>query len=53
VDQDESKLPPEPLRFLGARLTNALLERQDRRMDRGRGIGEMDPLILRIVNKLS
>ena len=50
VDQKESKLPGEPLRYLGTRLTTALLERQDRKMDRGGGVGEMDPLILRVVN---
>jgi hypothetical protein len=53
VDQNEAKIPGEPLRYLGTRLTTALLERQDRRMDRGGGVGEMDPLILRIVNRLS
>ena len=52
VDQKESKIPGEPLRYLGTRLTTTLLERQDRRMDRGGGVGEMDPLILRVVNKL-
>ena len=53
VDQKESRLPGEPLRYLGTRLTTALLERQDRRMDKGGGVGEMDPLILRLVNRLS
>ncbi|HYU60206.1 MAG TPA: FAD-binding oxidoreductase [Solirubrobacterales bacterium] len=54
VDQKESRLPGEPLRYLGTRLTTALLERQDRKMDRGGGgVGEMDPLILRVVNRLS
>jgi glycine/D-amino acid oxidase-like deaminating enzyme len=52
VDQAEASIPPEPLRFLGTRLTTALLDRQDRRMERGGGVGEMDPLILRIVNRL-
>ena len=52
VDQKETKLPGEPLRYLGTRLTTALLDRQDRKMDRGGGVGEMDPLILRVVNKL-
>jgi len=52
VDQREGRFPPEPLRFLGTRLTTALLERQDRRMDAGGGAGEMDPLLLRIVNRL-
>jgi glycine/D-amino acid oxidase-like deaminating enzyme len=53
VDQDtEPSIPPEPLRFLGTRLTTALLDRQDRRMDRGGGVGQMDPLLLRIINRL-
>jgi glycine/D-amino acid oxidase-like deaminating enzyme len=44
VNQDtEPRLPPEPLRFLGTRLTTKLLDRQDLRMDRGAGVGEMDP----------
>jgi glycine/D-amino acid oxidase-like deaminating enzyme len=41
--------PPEPVRFAGARLTERLLERQDRRFDRGNGSGEMDPLLLRML----
>ncbi len=53
VNGRESRIPPDPLRFLGARITTALLERQDRRMDAGGGIGEMDPLLLRLVNRLS
>jgi glycine/D-amino acid oxidase-like deaminating enzyme len=54
VNQEaEPAIPPEPLRFLGARLTTALLERQDRRMDAGGGVGEMDPLLLRVINRLS
>jgi glycine/D-amino acid oxidase-like deaminating enzyme len=53
VNQRESTMPPEPLRFLGARLTTALLERQDRRMDAGDAVGEMDPVLLRAVNRLS
>jgi glycine/D-amino acid oxidase-like deaminating enzyme len=52
VDQKIAKLPPEPIRFLGTRLTTRLLERQDRRMDRGKGVGEMDPLLLRLINRL-
>jgi len=52
VGQDESTIPPEPLRFIGARLTTRLLERQDRRMDRGGAVGEMDPLMLRLINRL-
>jgi glycine/D-amino acid oxidase-like deaminating enzyme len=53
VNQDkEPGLPPEPLRFLGTRLTTALLDRQDRRMDRGGAAAEMDPLLLRVINRL-
>ena len=48
----EPDLPPEPLRFLGTRLTTRLLERQDRSMDEGDGVGEMDPLLLRLINRL-
>jgi glycine/D-amino acid oxidase-like deaminating enzyme len=47
----EPDLPPEPLRYLGARLTARLLERQDRSMDEGDGVGEMDPLLLRLINR--
>ena len=54
VDQEkEPTLPPEPLRYLGTRLTTALLDRQDRRMDSGGGVGEMDPLLLRLINRFS
>lgn len=53
VNQErEPTIPPEPLRFLGTRLTTTLLDRQDRRMDRGGGVGEMDPLMLRLLNRL-
>ena len=48
----EPDLPPEPLRYLGTRLTAQLLERQDRSMDEGDGVGEMDPLLLRLINRL-
>jgi glycine/D-amino acid oxidase-like deaminating enzyme len=49
VNGRERGFPPEPLRFLGGRLTERLLERQDRRFDRGKGKGEMDPLLLRLL----
>jgi glycine/D-amino acid oxidase-like deaminating enzyme len=49
VNGRERNFPPEPLRLIGARLTEKLLERQDRRFDRGRGEGEMDPLLLRLL----
>jgi glycine/D-amino acid oxidase-like deaminating enzyme len=53
VNQErEPSIPSEPLRYIGTRLTTTLLERQDRRMDRGGGVGEMDPLMLRLINRL-
>jgi glycine/D-amino acid oxidase-like deaminating enzyme len=53
VNQDrEPRLPPEPLRFLGTTLTTKLLDRQDLRMDSGAEVGDMDPLLLRVINRL-
>lgn len=49
VNGRERGFPPEPLRLIGARLTERLLERQDRQFDAGKGRGDMDPLILRIL----
>jgi glycine/D-amino acid oxidase-like deaminating enzyme len=49
VKESGKSFPPEPVRFVGARLTERLLERQDRRFDRGKGRGEMDPLMLRLL----
>jgi glycine/D-amino acid oxidase-like deaminating enzyme len=50
VDGKEPAFPPEPIRFLGARLTERLLVHQDRHFDRGKGRGELDPLLLRLLN---
>jgi glycine/D-amino acid oxidase-like deaminating enzyme len=49
VNGRERGFPPEPIRFVGAKLTERLLERQDRRFDAGKGKGEMDPLLLRML----
>jgi glycine/D-amino acid oxidase-like deaminating enzyme len=43
-------LPPEPVAWLGAELSRQLLQRQDRRMDRGRSAGDADPLLLRLLD---
>lgn len=51
VNSKEPRLPPEPIRFAGGWLTEKLLLRQDRRFDRGKGAGEMDPLLLRLINR--
>ncbi|MBX7161198.1 MAG: FAD-binding oxidoreductase [Acidimicrobiia bacterium] len=53
VDSDEKAFPPEPLRWIGAELTRRALLRQDAALDAGADAGEMDPLLLRFVNKLS
>jgi glycine/D-amino acid oxidase-like deaminating enzyme len=53
VNQErEPTLPPEPLRFLGTTLTTKLLDRQDLRMDSDAEVGDMDPLLLRVINRL-
>jgi glycine/D-amino acid oxidase-like deaminating enzyme len=49
VNGKERSFPPEPLKLIGARVTERLLERQDRRFDRGTGVGEMDPVLLRLL----
>jgi glycine/D-amino acid oxidase-like deaminating enzyme len=52
VESKEPTFPPEPLTWLGAGLTRRALKRQDRRMDKGRDAGEMDPWVLRVAKKL-
>jgi glycine/D-amino acid oxidase-like deaminating enzyme len=51
VNQREGRLPPEPIRFLGSRLTTELLARHDRRMDQG-SLQDKPPLLLRLLRKL-
>lgn len=51
VNQRESRVPPEPVRFLGARLTTELLARHDLRMDQG-SLKDKEPLFLRLLRKL-
>lgn len=53
VDHPQASFPPEPLTWIGAELTRQLLQRQDRRMDRGRDAGDVDPLLLRILDRLA
>jgi glycine/D-amino acid oxidase-like deaminating enzyme len=48
----ELTFPPEPLRWAGAELTRRVMLRQDAGFERGKGHGGMDPLMLRLVNKL-
>ena len=53
VDHPQPSFPPEPLTWIGAELTRQLLQRQDRRMDRGADDGEVDPLLLRVLDRLA
>ena len=52
VDHHEGSFPPDPLRWVGAELTRRSLRRQDDRLDRGEATGEMDPLLMRIADRL-
>jgi glycine/D-amino acid oxidase-like deaminating enzyme len=51
VDAREPGFPPEPVRWMGAELTRRSLLRQDARFDRGKGSGDMDPVLLRVLNR--
>ena len=52
VDSREVRFPPEPLCWIGAELTRKTLLRQDAKFDEGRGGGEMEPVLLRVMNRL-
>jgi glycine/D-amino acid oxidase-like deaminating enzyme len=52
VDAKEGRFPPEPLTWLGAEFTRRVMLSQDRKMDAGKDVGDMDPLVLRITNRL-
>lgn len=52
VDGREPAFPPSSLTYLGAALSRWSLRRQDRAMAEGKGAGDMDPLLLRILKKL-
>ena len=51
VGAEEHSFPPEPLTWLGAALTRRMLLSQDRKMDKGKKVGDMDPLVLRLASK--
>ncbi len=53
VDAEEPAFPPDPLLWLSAELTRQSLLRQDRQMDADREVGDMDPWLLRVMDKLS
>lgn len=52
VDSKEVRFPPEPLSWAGAELTRRTLLRQDAKFDLNRGSGEMEPLLMKVMNKL-
>lgn len=52
VDHPQTPFPPEPIAWVGAELTRQLLQRQDRRMEAGHDGGEVDPLLLRALDRL-
>jgi glycine/D-amino acid oxidase-like deaminating enzyme len=53
VNRMPAAFPPEPIGWAGAELSRRALLRQDGKMDRGEPVGDMDPFILRILNKFS
>jgi glycine/D-amino acid oxidase-like deaminating enzyme len=53
VDRPVVPFPKEPLRWLGAEASRRALLRQDDQQEQGRGFGEMEPLLLRVMRKLS
>lgn len=52
VDRPVTSLPPEPLRWVGAELSRRSLLRQDAQNDAGKGGGEMEPLMMKVLNRL-
>ncbi|MEZ5170540.1 MAG: FAD-binding oxidoreductase [Acidimicrobiia bacterium] len=49
VDHPVASFPPEPLQWVGAELSRRALLRQDARNDAGRGGGEMEPLMMKVL----
>lgn len=52
VNSRETRFPPEPLRWIGAEFTRRSLLRQDAQFADNRGGGEMEPALLRLMNRL-
>lgn len=53
VDRPVTAFPPEPLQWVGAELSRRALLRQDARNDAGKGGGEMEPLMMKALRRLS
>jgi glycine/D-amino acid oxidase-like deaminating enzyme len=53
VDRGEAGFPPEPLCWISAEMTRQTLLRQDRKLDAGKPAGDMDPLLMRVMRRLS
>lgn len=53
VDQKVAPFPPEPLQWLSAEASRRALLRQDARQAAGAETGEMEPVLLKVLRKLS
>jgi glycine/D-amino acid oxidase-like deaminating enzyme len=53
IVQRAKKYPPEPVAFVGERISRRALKKQDRDMEAGKDVGAFEPWILRVLNKLS
>jgi len=53
IVQRAKKYPPEPVAFVGERISRRALKKQDRDMEAGKDVGAFEPRILRVLNKLS
>lgn len=52
VDRKVAEFPPEPLQWIGAEASRRALLRQDAQNDAGRGGGEMEPLMMKVLQRL-
>lgn len=53
VDRPVTPFPPEPLQWVGAELSRRALLRQDAQNDAGKGGGEMEPLMMKLLRRSS
>lgn len=52
VDRQVTEFPPEPLQWIGAEASRRALLRQDAQNDAGKGGGEMEPLMMKLLARL-
>jgi glycine/D-amino acid oxidase-like deaminating enzyme len=53
VDGKAVAMPKEPLQWMGAELSRRSLLRQDAQQDRGKGFGEMEPWLIKAMQRLA